>query len=79
MFIEKGGENLLSENDFAEVCVAGEENLARNTYLTVVLLTKSWNTQSHTDYIFSSSILSCHKMDGFRNHVVRKLKENNGF
>lgn len=37
MFIEKGGENLLSENDFAEVCVAGEENLARNTYLTVVL------------------------------------------
>ncbi len=38
MFMEKEGDNLFVESDFAEVCVAGEENLARNAYLTVVLL-----------------------------------------
>lgn len=35
MFMEKEGENLFLESDFAEVCVAGEENFAKNT---VVLL-----------------------------------------
>ncbi len=38
MFMEKEGENLFSESDFAEVCAAGEDYLAKNTYLTVVLL-----------------------------------------
>lgn len=38
MFMEKEGENMFSVSDFAEVCVAGEESLAKNTFLTVALL-----------------------------------------
>lgn len=40
MFLEKEGEKKIcfSESDSAEVCGAGEENLAKNKYLTVLLL-----------------------------------------
>lgn len=69
MFMEKEGENLFSESDFAEVCVAGEENLAKNTYLTVVLLELNHEIHSHT-ILSSSSTLSSDKIDGFKVDVV---------
>ena len=38
MFTEKEGGNLFSESDSAEVCVAGEEDFAKNKYLSISLL-----------------------------------------
>lgn len=38
MFMEKEKENLFSESDFAEVCVAGEEDVAKKTFLAFELL-----------------------------------------
>lgn len=56
MLMERGGENLYSERDCAEVCVAGEEDLAKSTFLPVVLL--------HLEVSRTSSlvILSCHEI-----------------
>lgn len=80
MFMEKEEENLFFGEWLCRgLCSRWREPCQQHISHSCAFITKSWNTQSHTDTFCSSSILSCHKIDGFRAHVVHKLDKKNGF